>query len=274
MHILSSMSVADLPTKNNFIDTHVYNKPHTLLFSPVIYNKDPLASTDRDGDPIYLVSQFFIHKDRARHAEILHCLKENVRLGAFERIYLINERIYTAAEMQLKECEMERVTQIVYDDGARMTYAHVCRLVAEQGLRGYVVIANSDIFFDKTVAQVRRSCLSVRRSLYALLRFEYNRERRLGYCKLFGPRPDSQDTWIYHTNFAPDDALVGQIDFMLGKPGCDNALVHRFYAAGYMIYNEPYNVKTYHYHTTQIRNYTRADLVPTPYIRVQPVTQF
>jgi len=272
------MSVADLPDQNNFIDTHIYNKPHILPFSPVIYNRNSMVSADINSDPIYLVSQFFIHKDRSRHAEILHCLKENVRLGAFTRIFLVNERIYTAAEMQLSAADMACVTQVVYDGGARMTYAHVCRLVAEHGLGGYVVIANSDIFFDKTVLQVRRSCLSVQRSLYALLRFEYNHERRqqqrLGFCKLFGPRPDSQDTWIYHTNYAPSADLVTAIDFMLGKPGCDNALVYAFYTAGYMIYNEPYNVKTYHYHTTQIRNYTRADVVPSPYIRVQPVTGF
>jgi hypothetical protein len=264
--------------ENNFIDTHIHNNLNIIQLSPVIYNKDKLTNADITSDPLYLVSQFFIHKDSSRHAEILHCLKKNVALGAFARIYLVNERIYTAAEMQLSAAEMERVTQVVYDGGARMTYAHVCRLVAEYGLGGYVVIANSDIFFDKTVLQVRRSCLSVQRSLYALLRFEYSHERRqqqqLGFCKLFGPRPDSQDTWIYHTNFAPSADLVTAIDFMLGKPGCDNALVYAFCTAGYMIYNEPYNVKTYHYHTSQIRNYTHADAVPSPYIRVQPVTGF
>ncbi len=272
--------MAATPMQNNFIQTDLYNKPHTLLFSPVIYNKDPLVAEGAAAasEPVYLFTQFFIHSDRARHAEILHCLRENVRLGLFTHIVLINERIYSAAELQLDAAGMACVTQVVVGDGERMTYAHVCRQVAERGLHGYIVIANSDIFFDKTLANLPRTCLSRQQALYAQLRFEYNHDRRqqkhLGLCKLFGPRPDSQDTWIYHTNYAPPADLVAAIDFMLGKPGCDNALVYAFYAAGYMIYNEPYNIKTYHYHTTQIRNYTRADAVPSPYIRVQPVTGF
>jgi hypothetical protein len=263
---------------NAFINKTLYNNLYSLQLSPVIYNRNPLTAvpaTNAETDPIYLLTQFFIHKDPARHAEILHCLKENIRLAAFKKIYLINERLYTQKELQLNNDEFACIEQVIYDGGARMTYKHACNLVKERGLSGYIVITNSDIFFDRTILNVHRTCLSTERSLYALLRFEYNRKQlRLGYCKLFGPRADSQDTWIYHTNYAPDDALMEKIDFMLGKPGCDNVVIYKFYEREYMIYNEPFNVKTYHYHSTQIRNYTALDAVPAPYMRVEPVTTF
>ena len=64
-------------------------------------HKDTLAKQDRNKDNIYLVLQFFIHPDEKRNKELLYCLKQNVRLGLFNKIYLLNERIYTAEEMGL-----------------------------------------------------------------------------------------------------------------------------------------------------------------------------
>jgi hypothetical protein len=200
--------------ENKFVESDIHNRVTTIR-APIIFNKNPLASRGTDGE-IYLVTQFFINSNPARHAEIAHCLKENIRLGVFTKIYLINERIYTAAELQLGDAEMAYVEQVIYDGGARMTYAHVCRLIADKSLNGYIAIANSDIFFDKTLENVRRTCLATQKSLYALLRFEYNREKRLGHCKMYGPFYDfSQDTWIFHTNFAPDAALTDKLNFKL-----------------------------------------------------------
>lgn len=256
--------------ENKFIEQEIREGE---IKAPVIYNKNPLGPVNTISDPVYLITQFYISKNSTRNSEILHCLKENVKLGLFTKIFLINERPYTAAELQLGSAEMECIEQIIYD-GARMTYVHPCRLIADKSLRGYIVIANSDIFFDSTLKNLGRTCLAIQKSIYALLRFEYNREKRLGFCKLFGPRVDSQDTWIFHTNFTPDETLISKLNFMLGTPGCDNALVYHFYSAGYMIYNEPYNVKTYHYHTSKFRNYTRTDAIPRPYVCVKPVTTF
>ena len=44
--------------------------------------------------------------------------------------------------------------------------------------------------------------MSENKQLLAQLRFDYT-NKQLGKCKLFGPRADSQDTWIWHSNFNP-----------------------------------------------------------------------
>ena len=50
-----------------------------------------------------------------------------------------------------------------------------------------------------------------------------NTKRKLGYCKLFGPRPDSQDVWILHSNWVPHKKIRNKhFKITLGMPGCDN----------------------------------------------------
>lgn len=254
---------------NNFIEQEKNNDMYSCPRSPIIFNKDKLNSKPHNNDDIYLITQFFIHSNTERYNEIKYCLKENINLGLFKRIYLINERIYTKDELGLTEYEYKNVEQIIYN-GERMKYSHAFNLVKQQKLNGYIVITNSDIFFDKTLKNIYKTCLSIKRSFYTQLRFEYTGEKRLAKCKIFGPRPDSQDTWIYHTNYQPNENEIKKTDFMLGKPGCDNSIIYHLCKSDYAIYNEPYNIKTYHYHKTQIRNYNRTDLINPPYFRVKP----
>ena len=123
----------------------------------------------------------------------------------------------------------------------------------------------------------REPCLSETKSIYTLLRFEYNNTKPLQYSKLFihpitgNPRSDSQDVWIYHTEqINVNTPLVKDSNFLLGMPGCDNKITYVFMKNGYKCINAPWNVKTYHYHTTQIRNYTVKDVIPPPYVYVEP----
>lgn len=232
-------------------------------------HKDTLAKQDRNKDNIYLVLQFFIHPDEKRNKELLYCLKQNVRLGLFNKIYLLNERIYTAEEMGLTPEEEKKVKQV--NVGSRLKFMNIFQKTKEFNLNGYVVFCNSDIFFDKTILNLRRSILSVSPSFYTQLRFEFNGETRLAKCNLFGPRYDSQDTWIFHTKFLPKKSVWKQADFEFGRLGCDNKIAFVLASNGHACYNEPWTIKTYHYHTSAIRNYSLRDRIPGPYVAVVPV---
>ena len=242
----------------------------------IVKNNDVLSKEPLNDDPIYLVYQFFIHSNPERHKETLYCLKQNVNLGLFKQIILLNERIYTKEELGLNDDEMKHILQI--NISHRMKYNSVLMRCKMLKLDGYIVFCNSDIFFDKSILNLRRSSISTTKSVYTLLRFEFNKQKHLGYCKLFihprtnKPRNDSQDVWIYHTSTMDITSdIIKQTDFMLGMPGCDNKITYVFQQNGYTCYNVPYNVKTYHYHATQIRNYSRKDLVPSPYLFVEPI---
>ncbi len=255
-------------SQNKLYEPHNYNNPIFPKFSPIVFNSDPLAPVDT---PIYLITQFYLPADPVRRAEIALCLRINAQLGIFKRIYLINERLYSAAELQLDDTHMAHVQQVIFDGGARMTYAHACRLVGACELRGYIVIANSDIFFDSSLKNLDRTCLSRQKALYTLLRFEYTGETDLNECKLHGPCNDAQDTWIYHTNAQPCESLIMDINFMLGAHGCDNSVAWHFYKHGYMLYNEPYNIRTYHAHKSGIRAGASSAKIYPPYVRIMPI---
>tara|TARA_B110000046_G_scaffold184347_1_gene222597 strand:+ start:963 stop:1730 length:768 start_codon:yes stop_codon:yes gene_type:complete len=236
-------------------------------------NKDKLKKKPINKDNIYLVLQHFIHSNEERHKEIITCLQNNIKLGFFAKIIMLNERIYTSQELGINDEDMKIIKQI--NINKRLTYADCFSQIKSMDIKGYIVIANSDIFFDKTITNVRKSCLSETKSMYTLLRFEYLDDTNLRNCKLFKysntntPRNDSQDVWIYHTNYAPPTETVIQTNINLGKPGCDNKLVYILTQNKYVCYNVPWNVKTYHYHKTQIRNYNSKDLIPPPYLYIE-----
>lgn len=214
----------------------------------------------RNKDPIILFTQFFIHKNKERHKENVECLKFNVQLGLFSTIYLLNEKIYSQSELELSDEEMKRIVQI--DVAKRLSYSDFFKKVNELDLKGYMVLANSDIFFDTTIVNLRRSCLSVEKSMYTLLRFEYNRNISHHLSALFkfgkNPVPGSQDVWIYHTNFKPDSHFIKASNIYLGKPGCDNAIAYLAHVHGYKCINEPWNVRTFHNHASQVRDYVMS----------------
>jgi hypothetical protein len=226
---------------------------------------------DIPADNIFLITQFYISTDTQRNDEIKYCLKRNIELGIFNMIYLINERKYTNEELGLNENELKCIKQIIFDKGTRMTYMHAFGLVLGLRLHGYIIISNSDIFFDNTLLNLEKTSLQDQKSVYALLRFEYRDENNLEDCKIFGPRNDSQDTWIFHSKYLPNDFRLRRANFLLGKAGCDNAIAHIFHDFGFILFNEPHIIKTYHYHKSQYRNYSVADKIGPPYCLVNPV---
>ena len=216
---------------------------------------DNLQPVNVNNDPIHLFTQFFIHKNKERHMENVECLKKNI--GLFNSIYLLNERIYTKEELQLDIDEMKQIKQI--NINKRLEYSDVFSYTKINKIHGYSIIANSDIFFDKSILNLRKSCLSLKKSFYTLLRFEYDRKKSMDELQLFRtnkhPIPGSQDVWIYHSNFQPGQLLINKSNILLGKPGCDNTIAYILHIHGYNCINEPFNVKTYHNHASQVRDY-------------------
>jgi hypothetical protein len=237
---------------------------------PVLQIQDKINSENYNNDDIYLITQFFIpSEDESRLKELQTCLRRNLELSAFKQIFLINEKEYTKEELGLNDKEMKKIQQIIFNKGDRMKYIHAFALIKHFKLNGYIAISNSDIFFDDSINNVKKTSLSEDKSLYALLRFEFT-EKRLRDCKLFGPRPDSQDAWIIHSKFLPNDTDLLKYDFFLGTQGCDNFLAFLFLQNGYKVFNEPCIIKIYHFHSNQKRNYLLSPM-PPPYLFIAPV---
>ncbi len=220
-------------------------------------------------DNIYLFQQYFIPSNETRKKEIIECLRKNSSINEITKIYLLNERIYTKDELGLNDKQMKKIEQI--NIGHRLIYNDIFNFVREKHIKGYIIFSNSDIFLDDSVKNVYKTPLASEKTFMAQLRFEYNKNNKyLQQSKLFTEYLTcSQDTWIYHTNYNPDNNQIFNFEF--GKPGCDNKIIYLMNIIGYNIINDPYLIKTYHNHMSQDRNYTQKDAIPAPYLRCYPI---
>lgn len=228
-----------------------------------------------DNEKIFIFSQYYIDSDATRAREIARTLKLQCKNELIDKIYLLNERIYTPNEMGFEtqeDIELYENKIIQVNCEKRMTYRLVFDYVNENKVNGHIIICNSDIFFDKTIDNIRFMKLKETKSALCLLRYEYAGEKSLKDCQLFGPRGDSQDTWILHSDNIPDLKLRKAFDFALGIPGCDNKITYLFQLCGIECFNLPNHVRTYHYHRSQKRNYnSQTKPIPQPWVSLVPI---
>jgi hypothetical protein len=218
-------------------------------------------------DKINIFTQFFIHENKERYNEIIFCLLKNVQNPHIDKIYLLNERIYTVDE--LGGIESDKIIQVNIDK--RLTYKDVFNYVDKNNINGFFCIINSDIFFDETIKQLHLTNMAEEKCMFAQLRFEYDNKRQKSFMVNLSNNC-SQDTWIFHTNFIKDILnKLEHFNILLGKLGCDNKILFLLNLLGFKIINYPELIKTYHYHTSQIRNYSRIDTIPGPYVVVIPI---
>ena len=234
--------------------------------------------TDESGD-IIVVQQFYIASAPERHAENAVCLRRNLANPHVDRIDLLNEREYTYHEMGIHEDEdvlraRGKLRQVVI--GERLTYAATFAHAQSLGNSAFVVLANTDIFFDASIANVRKCGLKHNRRVLAQLRHEYTGGDELARCRLFGATagfaaaPHSQDAWIWHSNHVLPEELEHTLRIGLGTAGCDNRVLHWLGIAGFTRYNLPVFVKAYHYHTSALRFHQKGPPGKPPYHMLYP----
>ena len=195
-----------------------------------------------------------------RRRELMDCLKRNAENPFIDKIFLLNERIYTNEELGT---ESDKIQQINVEH--RLKFSDVFEFVEKENLNGYIITCNADIFFDKSLQNLYVSGMDRNKIMYGQLRFEYT-DKELDKCKIFGPRGDSQDTWIYHSNYNIK-AHRKDFDFHFGI-GCDNRVLHNFDSLGFTVINDPYFVKTYHNHKEPLifHQWVNKPSIPRPYL--------
>ena len=227
---------------------------------------EPTTIGEQYVDNVNIFMQFFIHSNSDRHSEIVTCLQRNAMNPVVTKIYLLNERIYTSSELGI---ESDKIVQVLIEK--RLRYAYVFQYINQNAISGYNIVMNSDIFVDESISNLFYSGLHLQKQMYALLRYECTDLNQYQNSVLFGPREDSQDTWIIHSNFAIRNEELKVFQFEFGKPGCDNKILYLMKLLGYKVLNDPHFIKTYHFHNTQIRDYNNTtDTVPEPYFFLFP----
>ena len=229
------------------------------------FSKSAHLLDDPTTDPINIFCQYYIDSNADRAKEITQCLRLNNENPYISNIYLLNERIYTPEELNITE--PNKIIQV--NMSKRISYQDVFKYITDNNIIGYHVILNSDILLDGTIHKIRYSDMHLNKKMHAILRYELD-TTNIKKSKIFGPRFDSQDTWILHSNFNVLPSQQKIFNFQFGKPGCDNKLVYLMNILGYEIINDPLLIKTYHYHTSQVRSYTKNDAIKQPWGFVVP----
>jgi len=208
----------------------------------------------------WLITQYFIHPDKRRAKEIRECLIKNCASLYIDAIVLLNEKNLSHHWKNIPGSH--KIKQIVI--GKRLTYYDVMNYISNSVPSSiYTIIANADIYFDSTLLNLWKINLTDR--MLALLRWEEE-------GVIFGPRADSQDTWILLSdsirNREWDPNVFG---FPFGQAGCDNAFAAHILRLRFLLCNPALSIQTFHHHKSSIRNYSPKDMVPSDlYVHLQP----
>ena len=217
-------------------------------------SETPLVSLAADADDsvipaMWLVQQYFVHSSGRRAKEIRACLERNIACPFIDHVLLLNEKPYDELAGKAKVQTVEIGHRLKYNDVFHAIKAHV-------PAGAYVVFANSDIVFDETLRHVWRLPMVRRRLFLELLRWEDGPTPTI-----FGPRSDSQDAWICARDCCDFEPVEKDFGFPFGKPGCDNAIGVLMMRQRFLVSNPAYSIKTYHVHSSAVRNYDPKDVL-------------
>jgi hypothetical protein len=212
-------------------------------------------STLQEPEELWLIQQYYIPKQLKRANELQTCLYKNLENPSIDRIILLNET-------DLSDKLPQHTKLYKYVLGHRLTYADVVQTIQTKIPENtFVVFANSDIYLDTSWPLWS---LNMNNVFLSLLRYE-EPEHPEQEAELFGPRADSQDTWVVHSNSVKSRSWdLESLKFEFGQPGCDNAINVEFLKKKFIVANPAFSFKTIHCHGSKLRNYNPANIVDKP----------
>ena len=211
---------------------------------------------------LYYITQYYESKQARRGKEIDYCLKRNVENSYIDHIVLLNE------EEHVLPIHSQKIKQIVINK--RLYYDDVIKYIHDTiPENSIVVFANADIYLDTTIRSIWST--NIDDKFFALLR--YDDDLNGGY-EIFGPRADSQDTWIISSNSVKQRSKLwkyNDIHISFGMSGCDNAITLEMLRMKFLIVNPSLSIITHHVHNSEIRTYEKEDIVDKNiYLYIEP----
>jgi hypothetical protein len=225
----------------------------------VLMNKMNISiNSTRNPEECWIFTQFFKHISNRRYKEIKECLINNCKCPFITKIVLLNEKDYSNEWANIPGSS--KIHQII--TGKRITYWDFLSSVREIAPNNcFVILANADIYFDHTLKELWK--VNMTDKMFGLLRWDVQEDRD-DPPKIFGPRSDSQDSWIMLAKSIKDRTFdKNTFEYELGKPGCDNKFTSDMIRMKMLIANPALSIKSYHIHISNMRNYTKADYIKT-----------
>lgn len=240
-------------------------KPDHPRMSSIEFDKVHLTllETCKEPEPLVLIQQYYKASNSARAKELYKCLQKNIECEQIDFIMLFVE----SNDLILPADPYKKLTKIPLK--TRLTYANCIDLIKQKiGAGKIVAFANTDIYLDSSWNAIWS--VNLRDTFLALLRWEEGLKGEPD--QLFGPRADSQDTWVIHSDSVLDRIWdLSALNIPFGKAGCDNAICVEFLRKKFKICNPASTLKTIHVHHSEVRNYDPKDIVDRPvYMFIEP----
>lgn len=212
-----------------------------------------------------LLIEYFLSTNSNRDIEYKTCINENINNSLIDQIFVfISDN--SVLDIQSSKIEIVKLTE-------RPTFKYLFEYCNSHLQNEICIVANTDIIFDSTLAYLNGSKLN--NTFLALTRWDLLHDGSVWQAQFYnhlfrgGPTTTgmlSQDSWIFQTPIKIDDRL----DFLMGKPGCDNRIVQILHENNYNVKNPSMQIITKHLHISNYRTYNATDMVLGPYLLVQP----
>lgn len=207
-------------------------------------------------EPLVLIQQYYEPAKPKRGRELKFCLEKNLECSYIDQILLLNEE-----DLSAKLPTSPKLKQVVI--GHRLTYADVIQAIQEHvDPSAIVVFANSDIHLTPSWQSIWS--VNLKDVFLSLLRYEQPTSPE-EEPQLFGPRPDSQDTWVLRADSVKSRTwILESLNFPFGKAGCDNAINVEMMRQKFIVANPALSLQTIHVHGSGFRTYNPEDVVDKP----------
>ncbi|MEO8380958.1 MAG: FkbM family methyltransferase, partial [Acidobacteriota bacterium] len=206
-----------------------------------------------------LLAGLYLDTSAQRLGEFLTCIERNAANRSIEEVHVFIEDSVTPEELVARHPQLASPKIRLVSHGKRVTYRELFAY-ANRALPGRrVIVANTDIFFDHSLARLDDYRLAGR--LLCLSRWDLQGD---GSWRLFDFE-NSQDAWIFETPLPDFDC-----DFHLGLLGCDNRLAFEAARAGLVLTNPSRSIHAYHLHASGVRRYTESQRLHGPTRGVKP----
>jgi hypothetical protein len=183
-----------------------------------------------------------LYQDRsaARMAEMIEVLRRNLASDHLDEVHVfLEDHVDVGSIAELADPKVRVVPR-----GRRLTFQDLFAYANQELAGRRVIIANNDIYFDKTLARLDR--YDLRGKMLCLSRWDVQPN---GSAQLFNSC-SSQDAWIFE---APLPKFAA--NWYLGLPGCENRLAYEVAEAGVTLENPSHTVRALHLHLSHVRNY-------------------
>ena len=204
-----------------------------------------------------LIIEYFQSKNHIRNGEYLYCLHENIGIDQIDNIYIFVEE---GSDLNF---DSPKIKKIVSKE--RPTYQDLFEYCNEHMKDEICIVANADIIFDDTLEYFYD--LDMDNQFYALTRWEVSTSDGTNWEIEPYNNAASQDVWVFKTPVLASDNM----NYTMGKPGCDNKITYHMRELGYVCRNPGRKIITTHFHVSNFRTYNwESDRVPGPYLLIAP----